>query len=122
MNEGNKGLKHSIRAMSATFDGLRTCFKREASFRQECSFGVVNLVLAVVVPKTWIETIVLVAAYLVLPMVELVNSAIEEAVDLAVMTWDERAKRAKDYGSAAVFLAIVLICVSWAVVLYRRFS
>ena len=55
-------------------------------------------------------------------MVELLNSAVEETVDMVTKDWDERAKRAKDYGSAAVFIAIALVCASWAVVLFRRFA
>ena len=50
------------------------------------------------------------------------SSKIEETVDLVTDKWDGRAKRAKDYGSAAVFLAIVLVCTTWAVVLFRRFA
>lgn len=122
MKNDDQGLKHDLKAMSATFDGLAGCFRRESAFRQHCFFGILNLVLAVTIPKTWTETGVLLAVYLILPLVELFNSAIEETVDLVTDKWDERAKRAKDYGSAAVFLAIVLVCTTWAVVLFRRFA
>lgn len=122
MKNESRGLKHALKAMSATFDGLVECFRRESAFRQDCLLGILNLVLAVTIPKTWTETGVLLAVYFILPLVELLNSAIEETVDLVTEKWDERAKRAKDYGSAAVFLAIVLICTTWAVVLFRRFA
>lgn len=122
MDNKSSGLKHALKAMSATVDGLVECFRREAAFRQDCLFGILNLVLALTIPKTWTETGVLLAVYFVLPMVELLNSAIEETVDMVTQKWDARAKRAKDYGSAAVFLAIVLICSSWTVVLCRRFA
>lgn len=122
MKNESRGLKHALKAMSATFDGLVGCFRRESAFRQDCLLGILNLVLAVTIPKTWTETGVLLAVYFILPLVELLNSAIEETVDLVTEKWDERAKRAKDYGSAAVFLAIVLICAAWTIVLFRRFA
>ena len=109
MGNKDKGLSHARKAMSATLDGLSECFRREAAFRHECLVGILNLVLALTIPRTW-------------PMVELLNSAVEETVDMVTKDWDERAKRAKDYGSAAVFIAIALVCASWAVVLFRRFA
>lgn len=121
MDNKCSGLKHALKAVSATRDGLVECFRREAAFRQNCFFGVINLVLALTVPRTWTETGVLIAVYFVIPMVELLNSAVEETVDMVTQRWDMRAKRAKDYGSAAVFLAIVIVCSAWAVVLCRRF-
>ena len=121
MRGEDKGFRHAARAMGATLDGLAACFRREAAFRQECFFGVVNAVLAVVVPRTWAESAVLIAVYFLLPITELLNSAIEETVDLVTEEWNEKAKRAKDYASAAIFLSIVLICAAWAAVLLRRF-
>lgn len=122
MGNKDKGLSHARKAMSATLDGLSECFRREAAFRHECLVGILNLVLALTIPRTWTETGVILVVYLTLPMVELLNSAVEETVDMVTKDWDERAKRAKDYGSAAVFIAIALVCASWAVVLFRRFA
>ena len=121
MRGEERGFRHAVRAMCATLDGLVACFRRESAFRQECFFGVVNAVLAFIVPRTWAESAGLVAVYFLLPITELLNSAIEETVDLVTEEWNEKAKRAKDYASAAIFLSIVLICAAWAAVLCRRF-
>ena len=116
-----KGMKHMARAMAATLDGLAACFRRETAFRQEVVCGVVNFAAAILLAGTLTETFVLVIVYMLLPLVELLNSAIEEIVDMFSPNFSEYAKRAKDYAAAATFLAVVIVIGTWSCVLYRRF-
>lgn len=116
-----KGMKHMARAMAATLDGLAACFRRETAFRQEVVCGVVNFAAAILLAGTLAETFVLVIVYMLLPLVELLNSAIEEIVDMVSPQFNECAKRAKDYASAATFLAVIVVLGTWGCVLCRRF-
>ncbi len=116
-----KGLKHAASAMAATLDGIAACFRREMAFRQEIVFGIVNFIAAIILAKTLTETFILVIVYMLLPLVELLNSAIEEIVDMFSPNFSEYAKRAKDYAAAATFLAVVIVIGTWSCVLYRRF-
>ena len=79
------------------------------------------MIAAVVLPISWVESVVLILIYLMLPIVELLNTAVEEIVDLVSPQWNEHAKKAKDYASAAVFMVVVLIVAVWCVVLFRAF-
>ena len=121
MINSSHGIVHAWKAFCCSLSGLMACLKCESAFRQEAFFCFVNLIAAIIVAKTWMETCILIILYLILPLVELVNSAIEEIVNLVSPEWNEKAKRAKDYGSAACFLAITMIVAAWCVVIVRRF-
>ena len=122
MRNSSHGIVHAWKALGYSLNGLMACLKHESAFRQEVFFGFINLIAAILVAKTWTETCILIILYLILPLVELVNSAIEEIVNLVSPEWNEKAKRAKDYGSAACFLAIITIIAAWCVVIVRRFA
>jgi diacylglycerol kinase (ATP) len=121
VKNNSKGLRHAQKALCDSLNGLAQCFRNEAAFRQECFLGVANMIAAVVLPISWVESVVLILIYLMLPIVELLNTAVEEIVDLVSPQWNEHAKKAKDYASAAVFMVVVLIVAVWCVVLFRAF-
>ncbi len=111
-----ESLQHLLKATRISLKGLQAAFHREQAFRQEV------LVLVFVIPaglwlgKNGVERALLIGSWLLVIVVELINSAIEAAVDRVGLERNELAGRAKDLGSAAVFFAIVLAIALWFVV------
>lgn len=96
-----------------SLNGLRVAFTREAAFRQEtCIYVPLMIVLCFMPLSTVFKCILFLASTLVL-VVEVVNSAIESIVDMASPEYSDLAKRAKDLGSGAVFISILLAVVLW---------
>ena len=119
---GVTGLKRIINAFGYTWKGLRAAYKHEAAFRQEIGLAVVLLPLAFWVGKNAIEWILLLSSVVFILVVEILNSAIEAVVD---RTGDEPHKlsgRAKDMGSAAVFLAFVMLLITWGFISWANFT
>ena len=110
------GLVHLLFAMRNTFAGIRTCFRREAAFRQEVAIGVLNVAAAIALPIPWTMGFGMILLWLLLLAAELLNSSIEEVVDLVSPEWNEYAKRAKDYASAAVFCLFVVFFGAWSAI------
>jgi diacylglycerol kinase (ATP) len=115
--KGHTGLKRIFNAARYSFDGLRAAFTGEAAFRQ------LVLLNAVLVPCTFllqvsrVERAVLIAVCLLALIVELLNSAIEAAIDRISLERHPLSKNAKDMGSAAQFVALTAIALVWAVIL-----
>lgn len=107
------------RALGYSLAGLRAALAHEAAFRQELALAAVLVPAAFFVSPDRIERALLIGAVLLVLVVELLNSALEAAVDRISTERHDLAGRAKDIGSAAVFLAIVNAIVIWAVVLWR---
>lgn len=107
------GLMHVLFAMLNTFSGIKECFKREAAFRQEMAIGALSAVATIMLPIPWPVGFGMVILWLLLLSAELLNSSIEEVVDLVSPEWNEHAKRAKDYASAAVFCLLVVFFGAW---------
>ena len=110
----NLGARHLASAARHTIDGFKACFKSEVAFRQEVFIGVLNLIAVALLPMHAAARLCMVALWFLLICVELLNSAIEAIGDLASPEWCELAKRAKDYGSAAVFCMLFVFFGSWA--------
>lgn len=102
--------------------GLRTAFKSEAAFRQECALAIVLLPAALWLGRTGVERALLAGTCLLVLIVELLNTAVEYVVDRIGMDRHELSGNAKDVGSAAVFLSLVLTAVVWALVAWDRFA
>jgi diacylglycerol kinase (ATP) len=115
------GLERLRRAAGYSLNGLRAAFTGEKAFRQECACAVVMLPAAFWVGTTWTETALLTGSVMLVLIVELLNSSIEAAVDRISLDRHPLAKRAKDVGSAAVFLALVNAAGIWAAALWHRF-
>ncbi len=119
--KGKRGLRRLLDATRYSLDGLRAAWRHEDAFRQEVVIGAILVAVAVALPVTPVEKILLVSVVLLVPIVELLNTAVEAAIDRDSLRIDPLAKRAKDYGSAAVMLALVLAGGTWAAILVNRF-
>ncbi len=110
------GLKRIANAMRYTASGLRDAFRHEAAFRQELLAFVVLGPLAWWLPVSTVERLLLILLMLLVLVVELLNTAIESIVDRVSMELHPLAGRAKDLGSAAVGLSILMSLLAWVVI------
>ena len=118
--QNTTGIKRLINAFGYSMLGFRACFKHEEAFRQEVFASFVLIPLALYLGDTGIERALLLGSWLMVPLVELLNSAIENAIDRIGSEQHQLSGRAKDIGSAAVFLALLLCACVWLLVLLPR--
>jgi diacylglycerol kinase (ATP) len=114
------GLNRVWHAAGFSLAGLRAGWG-ETAFRQEALAAMVLIPAAFWVGRGWIEIALLAGSVLIVMMVELLNTAIETAIDRIGPEWHDLSKRAKDMGSAAVLLSLVLCAGIWAAALHQRF-
>ena len=114
---GNTGIRRIIRAGGYSCKGFVACFRHEAAFRQEIALTVVLLPLAFWLGDNGLERAVMIGTWLIVPTVEMLNSGIEAVVDRISDEHHPLAGRAKDFGSAAVFLSFANTAVVWALIL-----
>lgn len=107
-----------VRAFGFSWEGIRATYATEAAFRVECWCLPPVLALGLWLGEGAVEKALLAGVTLLVPLVELLNSAIEAVVNLASPDLHPLAKKAKDAGSAAVLLSLALAAVVWAVVLW----
>lgn len=115
---GNTGVTRLIKAMGFTWQGLKAAYKHEEAFRQEVLLLLVTVPLAIWLGDTGTEKAVLIGSVLLLLIVELLNSAVEAVVDRFGGEHHELSGRAKDMGSAAVFIAMINAAVVWLFILF----
>ena len=120
MKPGYTGLRRVAKATGFSLRGLRAAWRQEAAFRQECGLALVLAPCAVWLAETWTQAALLIAATLLVLVVELLNSAVEAVVDRVGHERHELSERAKDMGSAAVFLSMALAAATWALVAADR--
>ena len=113
-------LLHVFQAFTYSCKGLRAAVKYEHAFRQELIIGVVLMPLGLYLGNGMLEKFFLVSPWILVLIVELLNSSIEAVVDLVSPDYATLAGRAKDLGSAAVFMALALTCFTWFMVLFPR--
>ena len=116
------GVVRIRRALLYSFAGLASAFRTESAFRLEVCGAAVLVPIAVALPVTLVQTALLLGALLLVLVVELLNSAVEATVDRISLEEHDLAKRAKDFGSAAVFVSLVSCAVVWGLVLYDMFG
>jgi diacylglycerol kinase (ATP) len=121
-HKGRTGLDRIVRAAGYSMQGLAAAFRHESAFRQEAALAAVMLPAAFWVGRSWVEVSLLVASVMLVLIVELMNSAVEAVVDRVSFEMHELSKRAKDIGSAAVFLALLLCAGIWAAALWQRWG
>ena len=114
---GNTGIARLIKATGYSWLGLKAAFKHEAAFRQELALCVILIPAGIWLGESGIERALLVGCLLLVLIVELINSAIEAVVDRFGGEQHELSGRAKDIGSAAVFVTLVNAVVIWALIL-----
>ena len=116
-HERNTGLRRLINATRYSLAGLAAAARHEAAFRQELFLAAILVPLGLALGMTGIERALLIGSVLLVLIVELVNSAIEAAVDRVSIEQHPLAKHAKDLGSAAVMLALINVVIVWLLVL-----
>jgi len=107
------GLSRLVSAAKFSIAGLKSCFHTEAAFRQEVFLVIVLTPVAVFISNSALEFSILIATLLLLLIVELLNTAIECVVDRIGSEYHELSGKAKDVGSAAVLLTILLLFIVW---------
>jgi diacylglycerol kinase (ATP) len=117
----NKGFRHLVNATRFSMRGLSAAFRHEAAFRQELALVAMLLPAAFFVGSTALETAFLIAVSLLILIVELLNSGLEAIVDRVGLERHPLSGRAKDMGSAAVFIALVSAFLTWTLMIYQNF-
>ncbi len=115
--KGRTGLRRVWNALHYSLAGLRAAYRHEDAFRQETWLAVLLVPAALLLPVGWLGKGLLIASVLQVLVVELLNSAVEAVVDRVGLENHRLAKRAKDIGSAAVFVALLLVAAVWGCVL-----
>ena len=115
--KGMTGLRRIGRALSCALEGLAAAFRHEDAFRQELAVAALLIPVAMVLPASGAGKALMAASVVLVLVVELLNSAIESAVDHTSLENHPLARRAKDMGSAAVLLALLNVPLVWLLVL-----
>ncbi|PRY67351.1 diacylglycerol kinase [Halomonas ventosae] len=121
MKPGHTGWQHLVHSTSYSLKGLRAAFRNEAAFRQELGVCGVLLPLAWWIGQGPVEWVLLVGSCLLVLIVELLNSAIENVVDRIGTELHELSGRAKDIGSAAVMLSLITAGLTWGLLAWAKF-
>ncbi len=114
------GWRRIVRAFGFSMQGFKTCYELEEAFRQEVWVLIPLLPLGLWLGETPLERAVLTGSLLIVPIVELLNSAIEANVDRVGLERHELSGRAKDIASAAVLLSILFAAVVWGLILIPK--
>ena len=120
--KSKSGLKRILSAFAYSADGYKAAWKKEHAFRQELALVLVGVVIALLLPIPARDKLVLIGVLVPVLVVELLNSAIEAIVDRVSLERHELSKNAKDFGSAAVLLTLLMAGVVWTVILWPLLS
>ncbi|MDP3607589.1 MAG: diacylglycerol kinase [Methylophilus sp.] len=116
--KGKTGIKRLMNAFGYSLDGFKAAFKHEDAFRQEVFLACLLIPLALYLTGEPVQRALMIGSVFLVLIVELLNSAVEAVVDRVSIERHELAKRAKDIGSAAVFIALLNTVVIWGLVLF----
>ncbi|MBI5791021.1 MAG: diacylglycerol kinase [Rhodocyclales bacterium] len=115
--KGQTGLRRIWNAFNYSLSGLRAAYLNEDAFRQECLLAAILIPFAVLLPLPSLARALMVASVLLVLIVELLNSAVEAAIDRISLDRHRLSKRAKDIGSAAVLIALINVVATWSLIL-----
>ena len=121
LQKTRKGLSRIFHAAGYSLQGLVAGWS-ETAFRQEVVASAVMLPLAFIIGQDWVEVALLAGTVLLVMIVELLNTGIESCIDRIGPEWHDLSKRAKDMGSAAVLLSLLLCISTWLAALWVFFS
>lgn len=121
MKPGRTGLSRIIHAAGYSWQGILAALRHESAFRQELLLSIVLIPAAFWLGRSVLEYIVLVGSVLLVLIVELLNSGLEAIVDRVGHELHELSGRAKDMGSAAVLISLLLVALVWGLIAYDRF-
>lgn len=116
--KSTSGFKRIFSAFFYSIEGFKSAWKNEHAFRQELAIVIPGIVVALLLPVSPLQKLMLIAALIWIIIIELINSAIEAVVDRVSLERNPLSKNAKDFGSAAVLLSCLLAVATWAVILY----
>jgi diacylglycerol kinase (ATP) len=115
-HKGRRGLRRLVNALFYSISGFRLAFRHESAFRQEVALAVVLVPIACLVDVSPMERAAMICSVLLVLFVELLNSSVEAAIDRIGLDTHRLSKRAKDLGSAAVLVALVMLGTTWGLV------
>jgi diacylglycerol kinase (ATP) len=121
MTSKNKGIVRILKAGVYSYQGFVKAWKSEAAFRQEACLGIILLPIALFADVSAVELVLLIGSLALVLIVELLNSAIEAIVDRVSLEHHELSGAAKDMGSAAVFISLMLVIFIWVKVLLFQY-
>ena len=125
MEDTNKpngsGIKRVFKASYCSYLGLKAAFKEESAFRQELLLACLMLPVSFLLAESPIHWAILIGVLLLVLIVELLNSAIEALTDRVSTEHHVLSGRAKDMGSAAVTLSLLIVAVTWGTAIYAKF-
>jgi diacylglycerol kinase (ATP) len=120
--EQNKGIRRIVNAAFFSIAGLRAAWRNEAAFRQECVLTLILTPTAFWLGQNAVERSLLIGTCWLVLIVELLNSAVEAVVDRVGTDHHKLSGRAKDLGSAGVFVSLVLTLLVWVMIIWERFG
>ena len=112
-HKGNKGLTRAWHAAKNSWCGVVYAFKEESAFRQELTLLIICTPIALFLNVSILEKVALICSIIMVLVVELLNSSVEAAIDRFSFEHHDLSKRAKDFGSAAVMLALLVAVLIW---------
>ncbi len=115
--KGQTGLRRIWNAFSYSLSGLHAAYLNEDAFRQESLLAAIMIPIALALPLPGTARALMIGSVLLVLVVELLNSAIEAAIDRISLDRHRLSKRAKDIGSAAVLIALINVLATWSLVL-----
>ncbi|MGV0034267.1 MAG: diacylglycerol kinase [Candidatus Azotimanducaceae bacterium WSBS_2022_MAG_OTU7] len=118
----NTGMAHLLNATRFSLAGLRSAFRHESAFRQELLAFAILLPTGAYLASSLGQVIALLCACCFVLSIELLNSGIEAAIDRIGTEYHELAKLAKDYGSAAVMISLIMVGIVWAYIVFESLS
>lgn len=116
--KSKSGLKRILSAFIYSMDGFKSAWRYEHAFRQELMLMIAASIVALILPVSAFEKLLLIGVFVLTLIVELINSAIEAVVDRISLERHALSKNAKDFGSAAVLLTLLLATATWLIILW----
>lgn len=120
--KGNRGITRAWHALKYSIKGFRVAIREESAFRQELTLAAILVPAGVFIPVEPVERVLLLGSVMLVLIVELLNSSIENAVDRIGLERNELSGRAKDLGSAAVTVALLLCVMTWGLILVPKYG
>ncbi|CAM3755025.1 diacylglycerol kinase [Xenorhabdus thuongxuanensis] len=121
MANQSTGLSRIIKAAGYSAKGIKAAWQNEAAFRQEAIAAILAIIIAFSLDFRLLERLLLIGSVMLVVIVEILNSAIEAVVDRIGSEYHELSGRAKDMGSAAVLLTILLALFTWGMIFWSYF-
>ena len=116
--KSKSGVKRIFGAFFYSMEGFKAAWRGEHAFRQELALVLIATIVAMLLPVSALQKLLLIGVFVLVLIVELLNSAIEAVVDRVSLETNPLSKNAKDFGSAAVFLTFSLAAATWAVIVF----